>query len=594
MDGYITIGTKIDTDDFERQIEHLTTYLEDLEDDYNRISNAKPFEGQTEQLKKMSAEILSVKKKITSLRTEKDKLTQTGFQNIQKQLSGIGSKIENVTSKIARWGIALIGIRSVYGFITSSISTLSQYDEQLAVNISYIRYLLASTLKPVIENLIQLVYKLLAYVNYIAQAWFGINLFANASTKAFEKQNKALGGSVKQAKQLQKTLAGFDEMNILQKNGNVSSGGGGGGINDNTPLPNFPKMKDVKIPSWLKWIAENKNLILSIMSGITAGLLAWKLGLGGIKALGIGTAVFGLIHAIQSIIKFLKDPTFKNFIGILEGIAITVAGVAIAFGAWPVAIGAAVALAVIEIVKYYNDIIKIFDNLIKWMDKNFLGALRYLFGPLGDILYLPIKYFVELARGAFNGFYGGIKKTIEGVMKIFKGDFLGGIEDIFGGLLSTMTAPLQGFVRAVGKVWNQIKDTLNTLVENINDTLDKINPINIVSNVGSGIGKGIGGAWKKVKNFFGFAKGGIVVPRLASGGIINQPGRGVPLASAIGGERGAEGVIPLTDSQQMSLLGEAIGRYITITANVTNTMNGRVISREIQKINAEQDFAYNR
>lgn len=59
------------------------------------------------------------------------------------------------------------------------------------------------------------------------------------------------------------------------------------------------------------------------------------------------------------------------------------------------------------------------------------------------------------------------------------------------------------------------------------------------------------------------------------------------------GERGAEGVIPLTDSQAMETLGEAIGRYITINANITNTMNGRVISRKIQQIIANKDFAYN-
>lgn len=59
------------------------------------------------------------------------------------------------------------------------------------------------------------------------------------------------------------------------------------------------------------------------------------------------------------------------------------------------------------------------------------------------------------------------------------------------------------------------------------------------------------------------------------------------------GEKGAEGVIPLTDSQAMATLGEAIGRYITINANITNKMNGRVISRQMQQIMANQDFAYN-
>ena len=62
---------------------------------------------------------------------------------------------------------------------------------------------------------------------------------------------------------------------------------------------------------------------------------------------------------------------------------------------------------------------------------------------------------------------------------------------------------------------------------------------------------------------------------------------------AVGGEAGREGVIPLTDSQAMETLGEAIGRYITINANITNTMNGRVISRQLQKIQNDSNFAYN-
>jgi hypothetical protein len=43
----------------------------------------------------------------------------------------------------------------------------------------------------------------------------------------------------------------------------------------------------------------------------------------------------------------------------------------------------------------------------------------------------------------------------------------------------------------------------------------------------------------------------------------------------------------------MEQLGEAIGKYITINANITNTMNGRVISKELQKIQNDRNFAYN-
>ena len=83
------------------------------------------------------------------------------------------------------------------------------------------------------------------------------------------------------------------------------------------------------------------------------------------------------------------------------------------------------------------------------------------------------------------------------------------------------------------------------------------------------------------------------LPRLAVGGIVNMPNKGTLVGGAITGESGREGVLPLTDAQTMAELGREIGRWITINANITNTMNGRVISRELKQIQNEQAFAYN-
>ena len=43
----------------------------------------------------------------------------------------------------------------------------------------------------------------------------------------------------------------------------------------------------------------------------------------------------------------------------------------------------------------------------------------------------------------------------------------------------------------------------------------------------------------------------------------------------------------------METLGEAIGRYITINANIPVSMNGRVISRQLRQIRNDREFAYN-
>lgn len=83
------------------------------------------------------------------------------------------------------------------------------------------------------------------------------------------------------------------------------------------------------------------------------------------------------------------------------------------------------------------------------------------------------------------------------------------------------------------------------------------------------------------------------LPRLAVGGIVNMPNRGTMIGGAIAGESGREGVLPLTDTQAMAELGREIGRWININATIPVSVGNRQIAREIRKINAEDDFAYN-
>lgn len=63
--------------------------------------------------------------------------------------------------------------------------------------------------------------------------------------------------------------------------------------------------------------------------------------------------------------------------------------------------------------------------------------------------------------------------------------------------------------------------------------------------------------------------------------------------SAIGGEAGREGVIPLTDQQAMAELGKEIGKNVLVNLTNITQMNGRVISRELKQVQSTQNFAYN-
>ena len=561
MNGEVVIGVGLDTKSFDKQIEEVEYQLKQI--DYE-LSHAKELKLDSRTIQEYELKAEKLTNQLASLRKKQDDLNTTNLSGISAQLSNIGNGVESVIKKVTRWGLAIFGIRSAYNFVRGSISTLSGYNEQMATDIEYIRFALASTLQPVIERIIQLAYTLLQYIGYIAKAWFGVNLFAKATTKAFQSNNKSLKDSNKQAKQLQKTLAGFDEMNVLQDNTDTGGKDTSGGVS--APSMDLSNWENVKIPKWIKWIADHKKEVLDFF--VQLGLL-----IAGIKlakflmTLGVGASVIGGIIAIVGggIIDYLKNPTWGNFAKILAGVAVIAAGVFLIFGGFP----ALIALIVGAVIALGLAIYKNWDNIKKTLGK--VGAW------INDNIIKPVANFF---KGLWNGITNGVKSAVNNIKNFFNS-----IPSFFSGIVNRITGFFRNlgysagnviagaFRSVVNAVLRTIENILNTPIRTINSLISTINKISPV----------------KIGRLSTFS-----LPRLAKGGIVNMPSRGVPVGGAIAGERGQEGVIPLTDSQQMALLGEAIGRYITVNANITNTMNGRVISREIQRVQNQSNFAMNR
>ena len=559
MDGYVKIGTELDTKGFDAEIRYVESQLEEIEHKLKQADMSLEV-GDT---MKLEAQYSRLSKQLDKLNQKQADLNKTNLSNVQKSIDNIGKSTSNTIKHVARWALGIFAIESAYGFVRQAMSSVSQYNEQIATDVEYIRYALGSMLQPIIEGLIQLAFRLLTYVNYIAQAWFGVNLFANASTKSFEKNNKALGNSVKSAKELNKQIASFDEMNVLN---DTSSNSGGGAGADAISLPSMDLSQwQGEVPSWVQWIAENKDIVIAGLLGIAGGLVAINLGLTAIQGIGVGIALAGIIIAIQSLIKFLQDPTFENFTNIIIGIGTAIIGVGIIISSIPLIIAGVITVIVATIVKNYDYIMGLFNKLINWFETDFIGALRYLFGPIGDIIAAPFIFAVNAMKSAFEGLFGGIKKIVTGIIQIFKGDFKNGFMNVFGGLKDILLAPF------------------NALVSGINSLIRGVNRIRF--DVPDWV-PGFGG--KK----FGFNIPQI--PRLAVGGIVNMPGRGVPIGGAIAGESGREGVIPLTDSQAMETLGATIGKYININLTNITKLDNRQIAKEQKKINAQNDFAFNR
>ena len=254
--------------------------------------------------------------------------------------------------------MAIVGISTAWGAVKRAISIVQQYNPQIVADFEYMRYCIANLLMPAIQGLIKLLYTVLSYVNAIASAWFGINLFGNSSVKNFQKMQKSASGTAKSAKEIQKSLQGFDEMNILQDDGSMSENSG---VGVSTPSMDLSGIQG-DIPQWLKWIIDNKDLMLQLIAGVVSGIIALKLGLSGIQALGIGIAVFGIISLIQNIITFIQDPTWENFSNILLSISVILAGIALVVGgtlgitiASISALIAGIALIIKGVISYLNN-----------------------------------------------------------------------------------------------------------------------------------------------------------------------------------------------------------------------------------------------
>ena len=661
-------------------IEYVNNLKNDIiqtANEYEKLSGEKlHIKGITDTESKFNKVTDKIKSMSSTLKSTSSKADLSG---LSKKIDNVGKSVTGVVKKVAKWGLALFGIRSAYSMIRQSVSSVSQYNEGLANQIQFMKTTLATALEPVIKRIISLVYTLLSFINSIVKKLTGKDLFAQA------KKNLQSGSN--SAKEIKKQLAGFDEMNVLSDS---SSSGGGGGfdtsgfVGEDTKLlgilEEFKKMFETgdwagiamkisdAIVTALDFVTEKIKSIdwsgigLAIsdflthidFSGILVGLttvfgeailgfqdlflaIKWpkifkNLGNGIADAFStaidyvkridwssIGTMLSETITAIPwgeigSNILTLLWESLKGIVDLVLGIDWSVVGqtVSDAVHDW---ISTIIDLfAQTDWLQLGKDIVDaIFDfienidwgqlavDIITGLAQGIVSLIQLVISAFAELIdrilqflgiHSPSTLFADIGKKIMEGLVNGIKGLVNSVINIFKGlvdkikSIFKSVIDFFKGIIDTIIGLFKKIGTKVGDVISgAFKGVVNGVLSAIENILNF--PIRAINSLIKTINKIPGINLDKLKEFN--------LPRLAKGGIINQPGRGILVGgSAIGGESGQEGVIPLTDSQQMALLGEAIGKYITVNVGVTNTMNGRVISKELKRIQNNDDFAYNR
>ena len=569
---------------------NIKTQIGDMQMQYNKA--LIELEKQAPAVDKVATKLEKVKAKQADNNTKitqfKNKIDAIKADKITKQFNNAGTSIKKQIGALAKMSLAIVGIRTGIYIVRNLISTVSQYNPQIKADIDYIKYVLANIFVPLIQKIISFVATLLGYVNAVMSAWFGINLFSNSSAKNFQKMQKNASGTAKSLKEAQKSLAGFDEMNVLQDSNSSADSG--------VTAPSFDlSSMQGDVPSWLQWIIDNKDLVLGIIAGIGTALVSMKIvGLDPLLSLGLGITIAGIVKSVKAIINFIQNPTWANFVEVLEGISLAMVGIGVMVGVltgnWiPLVIGL-IALIVTEIVKHWDEIKNvlgavgtwIYDyvimpvwNVISAIIDNIVSGIKLtisiidgIFTALISILIAPFQTMWETVKNIFNG----VKQMFQGLVKIIKSLFSGDIK----GVLEGFKTFLGGFVNVI---WSILKAPINYLIKGINALIRGVNKIKFdVPDWVPVIG---GQRW-------GFNLPSI--PELAKGGIISQP------TQAIIGEAGKEAVVPLENNMEwLDLLANKLASKINSNGGGYYIINldGRTIQRGQAKRRQELAFAMN-
>lgn len=634
-----------------------------------------------------------------------DSLAKTDLKGLDSNIDNINKSITNTVKKVGKWTLALFGVRSAYSAIRNAASTLSQYNKQIGVDLDYIRFAVASVFQPLIEKIVGIVFKLLSYVNYLAKAWFNVDLFARASTKNFNKANAS-------AKKLKKTLGqfNFDEINKLEDN----SSSDGGGIS--TPSMDLSKsLEEPKIPTWLEKLKNFfqpvvnllKNIykekgVIGVITSIALAFAGWEIlksvakwitGLGssskGISAdftglldgLGKAAETFALLGGLSLVIQGVCNliDTFSKsglslgetagllgiVLGELVGTFILLLGVmTLLQPSWQSIAGATVIFlglaAVIESTTHLidsfsksglslNDVITLMSTIMIAIIA-LMGSIALL-GPAMTAGLVPFVVVIAAICATLITMALTLPIILDAVGKFINNiaptliQLIVTINNCINNTIYALGTVLPPIINSVGNLFTSIFNGVAHVIETVGNTIVRIMNtaknlttvvlsaiLGFINNLGPAINRFVDGVISAVTRLINFLISGIEymvntliigavnkliakvnniplvdVPKLgkvsierfkprfmATGGIIDVPKRGVPLANnVVGGEAGAEGVLPLTNEDTMARLGKEIGKWITLNIDLTSKIDMRILCRELIRYMQENEFSRN-
>lgn len=655
-DGTVTINTELETDDFEQSIEDLEKELEDLEFVYDTVKDLEPFEGQIDELKVYEKQIQDVNQQLIKMKGLQTMGGAKPTETQAPQTNQVEDYLASAEKKLLKEALLTGTILGTLYLSASALDRyLSQNEDatnklkgigQAFSNLAdQIGNAVVNFIGPYIETFINWLTRLLGYLNVFIKAISGGRIDMSKSMKknesATENTTKAIGKQVGAMKQLNKQLAKFDEATVLSDNKSGGAGGGGldsGGLGiDDQALNDMEATWDAmlnpdkiaKIQDFAEKVKEAALWIVDPVGQAKKLVTSWKdlqddldnAGKKGEKYYEVQDKVKEISHDVNASIEQVTGAlsantrkvqgshnqmqqnvnTIKDYGMVMGGLDYLIRGENSLIPQNTQALKDN-AEEVQDAISNNRELIKnkklskeqIHDLIDTYIDerKELINVRNQL--PKNSKAYQEVDMAIEMLGQDIRHYGDESQYSQKKMDEFWLVSKKGGEEtatafdkaiDKLG--LFNKTSLMDKIAKiSIETETNKAKNSLAGLANNVaNSFQTAFNRLDLFASIRKQVNGMASDVAFSIRKVFGLAKGGI----------INLPGPGVPLTSGVvGGERAPEGVIPYTDDQVMETLGEAIGRHITINASITNSMNGRVISRELQKINNESEFGLNR
>ena len=561
----------------------------------------------TQKIENMNNKLEESKKQTNELgKSIKNNLgAKVQLAGITGGLEGVGKKVDKLKTRMTR----LIGTVAIFNLLRNKltdlrngyISLLKQNDSfssslnQIKANLMTAFAPIYNACLPAINSLMNALSKITGTIAVFVSGLFGTSL--DDAKKQAEGLSKSLDDTAKSGEKASGSLASFDNLEVINDN----SGSGGSSSKDDIDysgeITYSQKLLDIlnKISSWVN---DNGDLIIAFVAGLTGALIALKtLGLDPIESLGIGIAIAGIVYTIESLIGYLKDPTFENFGKVFQGIGIAVIGVGIAIGSLPAIVIGAIILIWGTIVKYWEQIEAFFQKGINWLSgksdfihqkfgdtigniyDSFVGALQKGLNWLSFIMGGIKNNFNELINFVKNVFSGNWKGAWQNVKNIFSNIWNGmkrTATDVFGGILDSAKLMAKNAGNSIASVFKSIINGVLKIIEDLlNSPARTINRLIGVINKVPGINLGTLPTFKLPR----LATGAVLPPRSAVMALLGDQKRGVNIETPL--DTMVEAFNKALDDRGNGS-GEVVIENLTIVAKMGDTEVSKTVVKGVR------------